>query len=153
MRPRKVGRVGYRIAAAMTLIVTAVIFAGCDSGGPERTTITGCVTYRGEPIPEGSITFVAEDNAKKTSMSAAIEEGEYQLDALGGLPTGNYRVKIVATRELSESEKKSRIAAGMSGPALSPQQYIPKKYNIESELKIAVEPGSRSLTHDFELTD
>ena len=86
-------------------------------------------------------------------MSAAIEDGDYRLDALGGLPVGAYRVVIVASRQLSDNEKQSLIAAGKWGPELAPQQYIPKKYNTESKLSITVEPGSGSLTNNFELTD
>jgi len=146
-------RISYRIAAAVICVVSSMIIVGCGSDGPQRTVISGNVTYRGEPIPEGSITFAAKDSSTRTSMAAAIEDGEYRLDALGGLPVGAYRVVIVASRPLSDSEMQSKLAAGMTGPALAPQQYIPKKYNTESKLEVTVEPGSGSLTHNFELTD
>ena len=77
-------RISYQIAAALIYVVSSMIIVGCGSDGPQRTVISGNVTYRGEPIPEGSITFAAKDSSTRTSMAAAIEDGEYRLDALGG---------------------------------------------------------------------
>ena len=37
--------------------------------------------------------------------------------------------------------------AGLGG------QYLPKSHNVDSQLQITVEPGSRNITKNFDLTD
>jgi hypothetical protein len=32
------------------------------------------------------------------------------------------------------------------------EQYIPEKYNTRTELEITIQPGSRKITHDLDLT-
>lgn len=62
-------------------IVGVMIFAlGCGSSTPEGE-VTGVVTYRGQPVPGGVITFISD---RGTPATAFID------------PTGHYRVKAPA---------------------------------------------------------
>lgn len=84
-------------------------------------------------------------------MIAAIVDGRYTMKSQGGLPVGKYRVRIEAARErLGDND-----AAGAAGIALPRrgEQYIPAKYNKNTELNVTIEPNRRAITHDFTLVD
>ncbi len=80
-------------------------------------------------------------------MTAPIAGGRYQIETWGGIPVGKYRVEIVASRERA-------VAAGARVSAEKRyEQYIPAKYNTNTELTTTIEPGQHTLTRDFMLTD
>ena len=69
----------------------------------------------------------------------------------GALPVGTHKVRI-------ESYRSQNIAASPQTSPMGPiggprQQFIPKKYNLETQLEVTIEPGSRSIAKNFELTD
>src|SRR5438045_1376198 len=71
--------------------------AGCGSG---RVPLAGEVTYDGQSIDEGTITFVlasGDDAAGKPS--ARIEGGKYKFDKDTGPAPGKYKVEITWLRK------------------------------------------------------
>jgi hypothetical protein len=61
------------------LCFTAVVvlgFAGCGKREPPTGEVSGTVTYKGKPLPEGMITFFNADEGR--SGQAAIKDGEYE---------------------------------------------------------------------------
>jgi len=42
------------------VIVVSVALVGCGGGGIERVDVSGAVTYQGEPVKEGLISFVPQ---------------------------------------------------------------------------------------------
>jgi hypothetical protein len=67
---------------------------GCGASGPVRHEITGKVTYKGEPVEEGIISFEPEDG-QASKDGATILHGEYRIPKDKGLFPGRYRVSIV----------------------------------------------------------
>lgn len=125
--------------------VLAVVLAcvpltgGCGPSGPTTYPVSGTVTFNGEPLPDGYITFVPED-ASVGPEGSAIENGEFSFRAR----EGKKKVKIEASRFV-----------GPVNPVmgLTPkEQYIPDRYNVNSELAEEVTAdGDNRFT--FELTD
>lgn len=151
MHTRKQQRV-VRLAAVCSLLATVI--AGC--GGPKRAVVTGAVTYQGKAIYKGAISFLPCEGTVAPATNAAITDGQYTVDSLGGLPVGVYQVQILGFRPFSGPERAARQAAVSDSLHLEVEeqkQYIPKKYNVKTELKVTVEPSYRSLTRDFALTD
>lgn len=137
-QPAKLGEV-----ATLTLIV--VIAVGCvDSGGLEKVPITGTVTLDGQPIPNGEILFYPLQGTRGSVSGGSIKDGKYVADGRGGVPLGSHKVEIRAFRAPKKSL--TGVAAVEGGPA---EQYLPRKYNVQSELEAEVDSSTSTL--DFHL--
>ena len=126
------------------LFALMAIVAGCSDGNKlAKVPMTGVVTLDGSPVPNGEILFYPLDGTRGSVSGGAIKDGKYIADGRGGVPLGTHRVEIRAFRAPS---KALGAAALEGGPA---EQYLPQKYNIESELKADVDSSSETL--DFDL--
>jgi len=116
---------------------------GCSGSG---NTIEGNVTYDGQPVERGSITF---EPASGTGPSAggAIQNGRYEIVAEGVTP-GEMIVRISAVRSTGK-----KIEAGPPEPPGTlvdeVRPFIPAAYNERSTLKAQVKPGK--VIQDFAL--
>jgi hypothetical protein len=104
-----------------------VLGLGCGQGdGPQRFEVSGKVTYNGQPVPKGFITF--EPDAEKGNGGpgggADIVDGSFRTAAGKGVVGGPYLVKIVGY---------DGVAATVSGEELpegSPL-FVPYETRIE----------------------
>ncbi len=137
------------------LVLVAAMLTGCGREGPERVIVSGTITYRGEPLKEGQIRFFPTKGTQAPMSGADVVDGRYTVKAKGGVAIGTHRIEIIAHRpdpkyaELTKSLPPD--ATELERPPQ--QQYIPEKYNSQTELKITIPPDSRKITKNFELTD
>lgn len=89
-----------RLIVPCAVVVLVLGLVGCGSGasdGPTRYAVSGKVTYAGEPVPAGEITF--EPDASKgnggPAASTTIEDGAYSLPAASGAVGGAMTVRII----------------------------------------------------------
>jgi len=143
------------VASAFCCAVAAVVLAGCGQDGPERAVVSGTVTYQGKPLEEGQIRFLPVKGTEAPVSGGAIRKGEYRVDAKGGVPVGTHRIEIIAYRVPPESlEILKTLPPDATETEMPPrEQYIPAKYNADSELEITIPPGSGAIRRDFQLTD
>jgi len=146
---RRAGRAARWLACVLALAATGA----CRPGGPQRVVVSGTVTYRGEPLREGKIRFFPTKGTDTPMAGAHIVDGQYRVDQRGGVPVGTHKVMIEAYRPLRGAGPAPELPPGDIGAGLVPQeQYLPEKYNVNTELEVTLEPGTRR-TIDFELTD
>ena len=155
------------------LVGPAFLFGlGCsDDGLGKRYQVTGKVTYKGEPVPAGSISFVPEEDGGH-GAAGMIKDGVYTLSTLGeedGALPGKYRVTVDGRKA---DQEKMKIAAkkyteklGFKGEmATIPQDVqakilsqtkstIPGKYQIPDTTDLRAEVKEQANTLDFELKD
>jgi len=118
---------------------------GC--GASNRAVVQGNVTFDGQPVGQGSITFEPADGAGPVA-GGTIQNGKYRLDAEGGMDPGKKIVRIRAVRATGR-----KIEAGPPSPPgtmvdeVSP--FIPAIYDEKSTLVVQVASGE--VTHHFEL--
>ena len=129
------------------LAIIVVILAGCKPPGLERAVITGKVTYQDEPVQRGQLRFVPIEGTQGPPAGATIEAGSYTVKALGGVPVGTARVKIKAYHDIDMPGGPPTPAATMG--VRPGKQYLPDKYNKQSELNVTIAAGEQTL--DFEL--
>jgi len=140
--------------ASMAFVLLAAVVIGCGRGdGLQRVVLNGAVSYGGEPVTDGTILFVPCDGTTGPSTAVKIVDGRYRADSNGGIPLGTYRVEILAYRKNTAGRQPLGPAPQMNSSlhANAPQQYLPEKYNVRSQLKTTVEAGSKSATQDFVL--
>jgi hypothetical protein len=142
-----------RVSLALWLgcALTLACSSGCNRDrGPERVVVSGAVTYQGKPIPEGRIRFTPLPNFPVPVSGASIADGKYKVDGHGGVPVGTHKVQIEAYHKVAV--KPGELAPPMSRGFVG-RQYLPKKYNDDTQIEIKVEPGSRDIVKNFELAD
>jgi hypothetical protein len=120
--------------------------AGCGKGNDGRSSVTGDVTFDGEPLESGVVTLIPGPGTKSPSAGAEIVNGKFTIPESGGPQPGSFRVEITASRKTGEQ----RDEGGMVGMIDVTEQYIPERYNKASELTVDVDPGANKL--EFELT-
>ncbi|MBX9677372.1 MAG: hypothetical protein K2X38_01325 [Gemmataceae bacterium] len=124
-----------------SLLGALAFFAAIGCGGPSAP-VTGSVTYEGNPVEEGAITFLPTDG-KEASRGAMIKGGRYAADMV----PGKWTVQISGGRKLAapasseDAYKKGQLAdkAGMVPPNA-----------LGNGGAIEIKPGPQ--TFDFALT-
>jgi len=134
----ELSRAVYRCIALLSMAFV-LGFVGC---GPSRTTVSGEVTLDGQPLDNGSITFIPLEG-DTPSAGIAITAGEYHVE----LAPGKKRVEISATkvvgkRQVYEGDPNSPVVEDV-------REIIPPVYNAQSTLAVDITPGNN--THSFDL--
>ena len=100
---RSVSKIWQRVAVALSVSAVVVVLGcgGDDSGLGRRYKVTGKVTYKGEPVPQGTVNFVPTKPPPPEGRAATgeIKDGYYSLSTTGnddGALPGDYNVAIVA---------------------------------------------------------
>ena len=117
---------------ALVLLVPLVFAVGCGSDRPDIGYVTGAVTFNGKPLPNAEISF--EPKGKRFSFGRTDEQGRYEMKYIRdekGVAVGECVVRIT-----------------VDDPN-SPRQYVPLKYNANSELRAEVKPGKNELNFDL----
>ncbi|MBN9120591.1 MAG: hypothetical protein J0I06_15800 [Planctomycetes bacterium] len=108
---------------------------GC---GVKTHDVSGTASFNGEPIPEGQIAFVPEKGGQ--GGAGTITNGQYSAKLL----PGKYKVQITANKKM----KLPPGEVGMEGAKEEVRQYIPDKYNTQTELKADI-PAPAPLNFDL----
>ena len=136
------------VCLAMAMFL-ACLAAGCGSGG-SACSVSGEVTFEGQPVADGNIRFNPVGGTPGPGASAKIKDGKYQISMDQGMLAGKHVVLISATRGTGRMIKVEENLG--SGPAEQEEivQYIPDRYNRKMELTYEAKPGGN--TKNFTLT-
>jgi hypothetical protein len=138
-----------RISVAMMLLFGLLLVVGCGPSGPNRVKVSGKVTYKGQPVPTGSVTFLSEHNLIESSP---IVNGDYSI---ARAPVGNVKVGIstpsissaVESMQLKQKvEGKSREATGAKAVVVPESYRDPEKSGLSYSVS-----NESSQTHDIPL--
>jgi len=133
---------------AWCFVILSVAFAGCgqrDYTGPQRFPLSGKVTYDGESVDAGSISFLPLGGGEQRVSGGPIEGGTYSVPEARGANAGKYRIEI---RWQKLTGKKSRDP--QSGEIVEQRaEGLPPKFHTNSEL--TAEVSEKQTTFDFDL--
>lgn len=125
-----------------TLFVLATGLVGCSSGS--RFGVEGKVTYAGEPLPLGSITFIPESD-KAIKSGGSIVKGRYQVESRFGPMLGPHRVEIRWAKPTGKKYKNE------FGEVLDVRQEgLPEKYHVTSSLAATIKSGMNTIDFNLE---
>ncbi|WP_435018891.1 hypothetical protein TA3x_000880 [Tundrisphaera sp. TA3] len=135
---------------ARLLAVAAATLAAfaCGSSGPEMARVSGKVTYKGNPVPKGTVTFLPASPEGRNATAEIQPDGSYTLqtqDPGDGAMLGDYAVTVYSHDEPVLDYVPTKP---VPKKILTPQKY---EKPDTSGLKAKVVSGSN--TFDFELTD
>jgi hypothetical protein len=132
-----------RATSVLLAVLPLLVMSGC--GGPDnRAEVSGSISFNGQPLASGSISFVPAEGNKGPSSGGSIVDGRYSVPRAKGVALGKNRVSI-----LSPVKTGRKIEFGGGRVEDEWVQSIPAKYNEQSELVREIQPGSNRL--DFEL--
>ena len=142
MTERRFFRYAKRTVGAGVCLAICLSFAGCGgpAGGQKLVPVKGKVTYRGQPLAKGRVTFMPLTPGN--SSSGPIVDGVYKLSTYktdDGAPPGSYKVAV--TSWVKEPDMQSE-----GEPA------IPKKYFSTDTSQLTAEVGNQPSI-DFDLKE
>jgi len=128
------------VAALLVLVL-----AGCQPKGHGTAIVRGKITYKGKPVPNGTINFIPA-NSGPSAMGNIQPDGSYTLTTYksgDGAVIGEHKVFIVAMEDLGNRLPEQRTPL--------PPPIVPVKYTslATSDLKATVE--NKENTIDFDL--
>lgn len=124
-------------AVCVVALIGLTFLAGCSPSGPQRYDVSGKVSCDGKPIKQGSILFEPLDKSLGTE-GGTINDGQFK----GTAKEGKNKVRITGL----DIGPNTRYIEG--APLAS--NFLPPKFNDETELEIDV--TSQNRTFDFDLT-
>jgi hypothetical protein len=143
----------FPVVRCATVACCTALLCGCESG-PERVVVAGNVSYRGEALSRGTISFFPTAGTQGAPVIVAISNGKYKVDSSGGLPIGDYQVAIVGFRSRgAEKTDTASVPRSERPPPDAEMQYLPAKYNDRTQLKASVDASANPLSLDFALNE
>jgi hypothetical protein len=133
---------GERCAVAC-LGMLVVLLVGCGPSGPTRIPVTGQISFDGQPLSKGTITFIP--TGEGTAASGEIIDGKFAIAQEVGPSPGRSRVEVLSYQETG------RQVPGMVPGTMEPEikQVIPDQYNTRTKLEqelVVDQPVSLELT-------
>jgi hypothetical protein len=126
-----------RCLPAMLALPGLLVIFSCsnDDGLGKRFPVSGTVTYNGNPLEKGEISFVPEDLRNNIGASGQVTNGSYTLSTGGngdGAQSGKYKVTITAKEDFlakakADFEKESKQQQS---------NYIPPQYIAKAEAAV-----------------
>ncbi len=135
------------LVALLTLLA-----AGC---GPATTTVTGTVTYRGQPVTGGSVILYCED--RQIARGIIGVDGRYEIP---NVPCGTAAVTVQSHPRQPEGLRlPQQLPPSVDGPVPpsgppagpGPAVVIPPRYALPEESGLSVTVGRDRLTYDIDL--
>jgi hypothetical protein len=125
------------------LFVVLLLAFGCDSG-PQTGKVSGKVTFKGQPVKEGTVTFLnlTEGGAAEATINP---DGTYAVAS--GVALGEYVVEIKPLTEMKDTDPGKSPPA----PVEKPAPDIPRKYRQQgtTPLKATVNAGENEVNFEM----
>src|SRR5262245_31460064 len=68
-----------RQVATVLFLVGLVALAGCGGGGADLAVVKGKISYKGKPVPHGTVNFLPNDGNKPMATGEIQPDGSYEL--------------------------------------------------------------------------
>lgn len=117
------------------LIVSLAAAAGCSDRYGGRMEVSGTVTLEGQPLKDGSITFVPLDK-QETQSGSGVVNGAYTVPRKNGLKPGKYRVEITSGDGKTPASEEE--IAGPSSTNIVSVDRVPEDWNTKSKQQVEV---------------
>jgi hypothetical protein len=128
----------------LLVLVALVLLVGCSHPPPVSGTLTGTITYKGQPVNGAALSLYANDASPATFLIPVTEEGTFSTT---NVPPGDYKVVV--------DGRSGAAVGGSKGDQYASKATIPfpKKYKDvrTTTLKMTVVAGEQKQT--LELTD
>ena len=129
----------------VAILIGGSMCLGCSGGTPGS--VSGQVTWEGQPLEAGNIRFDPTEESEGASGSSLISAGKYSIPHDSGMLAGKYLVSITATKATGKQIRRMDSTTAMTPEIVL---FIPDRYNVRSTLDIELKGGAN--LKDFTLT-
>jgi hypothetical protein len=132
----------------LCLACLCLVFIGCGGrnyAGDQRYPLTGKVTYDGQDVDAGTISFLPMGGDKQRVSGGVIEEGAYSVPEADGANAGKYRVEIRWAKKTGKQHYDGELQMKVDDR----QEGLPPKFHKQSDLTADV--SSEQTNFDFHL--
>jgi hypothetical protein len=133
------------IRSLLFFAMLAALLIGCSkSGGLKTAPVAGKVTFKGKPLPNGTVMFVPGEGPAATGE--IDKDGNYRLSTYGngdGAVLGSHKVSITALAEIGTGLPEQR---NPTPPSLLPAKYLSHE---TSGLTVEVKDGNNDVNFDL----
>lgn len=123
-----------RLASVYCAFALLIVSNGCS----RPTSVKGTVKLDGQPLPDASVIFIAQDEGGKDARGSTDSNGVFRLD---GVMPGKYKVVIQAAAKFETPAAATEEEAQRIAPASTPQKPLiadrfsqPDKTVLEQEI-------------------
>jgi hypothetical protein len=134
-----------RVLPGLLIVCCLLVAVGGCNKTVQRRAISGTVKFDGKTIDKGQIQFVPVKGGP--SAGTDIINGQYKLEGPRGPGIGQYKIEVTAYR----TGRPGQIDEATKQREMELIQYIPSKYNENSELVREITEAEDSMTLDFDL--
>jgi hypothetical protein len=142
-----------RVVVGCVLILVLGLLAGCAGGSKKKLSLSGKVTYKGEPVTGGTLTLTPTDGETQPLKSPILANGTYLLT-----PPGLGEMKVSIETESIRRQTGVRYPGmkednNANTSKIAKYKPIPRKYAKPqmSNLSVTIQDGKN--IKDFDLTD
>ena len=141
-----------RVVLAVGLLEDLAL--GCGRSRLDTIPVSGKVTYKGNPLPWGGVTFMPKNRTEcRPAMADIKSDGSYEVATLEydlGLMAGEYTISVYAPKTPLFEPNEAQKAAAALVTLPTPKRYA----NPEtSGLTVIISPDDGPRTFDIDLTD
>lgn len=106
----KYSRISPLVCRLCVVALLGVFVCGCENGQIDRYGVSGSVSYRGEPVPSGQVSFMPDRSRgnKGPQGFAEIVDGRYEIDSEQGTIAGPVLVVISGADGKDRDDERSR---------------------------------------------
>jgi len=124
----------FRVSGLFALVAACCLIPGCSKApeGPKLSVVKGKVIYKGEPVPNATVTFIPTQGP--TAVGRTDTSGAFELTTTGqpGAVEGAHKVTVRAVEGGASAENveigSKEYEALMSGQAPKEKWLIPEKF-------------------------
>ena len=81
-----------RLSVLFAIVASLTFCVGCGDDG--KYTVSGTVTFEGQPVPSGEIRFTPDNGNKGPMVLTRIKDGKYETPKDKGLVGGSYQLRV-----------------------------------------------------------
>jgi hypothetical protein len=116
-------------------MIALTALAGCGDG---KSSVHGNVTFDGQPVASGTITFV-KDDGQLVREGAVIKDGSFHAV----VPPGQYKVELNGQKVTGKRKQKG--FDGTDEEVEITEEMFPERYNAKTTLSTKVDRGSNTV--------
>lgn len=136
------------VLAIVTVALVVVTMAGCSESidRPRTFPVSGKVTYKGQPVTKGTITFQPDEG--QASVADIQTDGTYRLSTFGegdGAVAGHYRIYVIS------NTADPSLMPGSSPGWKPPKDLVPTKYGKPETSGLETTVSEDKKDYNFDL--
>lgn len=129
----------WRSPGLLVAPISLCLVIGCSEG---KSSISGTVTFDGEPVKNGSVTFVKSEG-ELLRAGAVITDGAFQAS----LPPGEYKIELNAQKVVGTRKQKGFDGKDEEVPET--KELFPDRYNTKTTLTKKIVRGANTVKLDL----